>query len=216
MAISSSEKRNWRGICIALLVISAVLSIIVFSIFLLSPGMCVCLCLPEIRKITFVISFRSHARFLLALFLLIKIYIFLISISAFLDDFALFPRNCKKIYTRSHKNDISNRGREDIWEAYSLIRHLQWLAQMEAFQWLMDKWWDFLSLFLVVLLDEQIRLKERHGEEVKNFFHHLIINDINHYFSCSFSTRHDDYRCHYHFGTFLNVFFLLLSFRYGT
>jgi hypothetical protein len=38
MVISSTEKRNWRGICIALLVISAVLSIIVFSIFLLSPG----------------------------------------------------------------------------------------------------------------------------------------------------------------------------------
>lgn len=38
LAISSTEKRNWRGICIALLVISAVLSIIVFSIFLLSPG----------------------------------------------------------------------------------------------------------------------------------------------------------------------------------
>lgn len=208
MAISSSEKRNWRGICIALLVISAVLSIIVFSIFLLSPGMCVCL--PEIRKITFVISYSCEipSRF----FLLIKIYIFLISISAFLDDFALFPRNCKKIYTRSHKNDISNRGREDIWKAYSLIRHLQWLAQMEAFQWLMDKWWDFLCS----LLDEQIRLKERHGEEVKNFFHHLIINDINHYFSCSFSTRHDDYHCHYHFGTFLNFFFLLLPFRYGT
>ncbi|KAL7050442.1 hypothetical protein ACKWTF_004084 [Chironomus riparius] len=37
LAISSTEKRNWRGICIALLVISAVLSIIVFSIFLLSP-----------------------------------------------------------------------------------------------------------------------------------------------------------------------------------
>jgi hypothetical protein len=38
LAISSTEKRNWRGICIALLVISGVLSIIVFSIFLLSPG----------------------------------------------------------------------------------------------------------------------------------------------------------------------------------
>ena len=38
MVISSSEKRNWRGICIALLVISAVLGVIVFSIFLLSPG----------------------------------------------------------------------------------------------------------------------------------------------------------------------------------
>lgn len=42
-------------------------------------------------------------------------------------------------------------------------------------------------------------------EEVKKFFYYLIINDINHYFSCSFSTRHDDYHCHYRFGTFLNL-----------
>lgn len=37
MAISP-ERRNWRGIFIALLVIAAVFSLIIFSIFLLSPG----------------------------------------------------------------------------------------------------------------------------------------------------------------------------------
>lgn len=36
MAISP-ERRNWRGIFIALLVIAAVFSLIIFSIFLLSP-----------------------------------------------------------------------------------------------------------------------------------------------------------------------------------
>lgn len=34
----SPERRNWRGIFIALLVIAAVFSLIIFSIFLLSPG----------------------------------------------------------------------------------------------------------------------------------------------------------------------------------
>ncbi|KAI9589259.1 hypothetical protein GQX74_007428 [Glossina fuscipes] len=33
----SPERRNWRGIFIALLVIAAVFSLIIFSIFLLSP-----------------------------------------------------------------------------------------------------------------------------------------------------------------------------------
>ncbi|EAA12145.6 AGAP000848-PA, partial [Anopheles gambiae str. PEST] len=37
LTVSSSEKRNWRGIFIALLVIAAVLGLIVFSILLLSP-----------------------------------------------------------------------------------------------------------------------------------------------------------------------------------
>lgn len=37
LTVSSSEKRNWRGILIALLVIAAVLGLIVFSILLLSP-----------------------------------------------------------------------------------------------------------------------------------------------------------------------------------
>lgn len=92
MAISSSEKRNWRGICIALLVISAVLSIIVFSIFLLSPGT------QEGRKITFVIALMRVPLPSL-FFLLIKIYIFHISISAFLDDFALFIAIAKKYTT---------------------------------------------------------------------------------------------------------------------
>uniref|UniRef100_A0A182J433 Peptidase S9 prolyl oligopeptidase catalytic domain-containing protein n=1 Tax=Anopheles atroparvus TaxID=41427 RepID=A0A182J433_ANOAO len=37
LTVSSSEKRNWRGIFIALLVIAAVLGLIVFSILLLQP-----------------------------------------------------------------------------------------------------------------------------------------------------------------------------------
>lgn len=53
LAISSTEKRNWRGICIALLVISAVLSIIVFSIFLLSPGKRASVIADEIKSKAF-------------------------------------------------------------------------------------------------------------------------------------------------------------------
>lgn len=38
LVAASPGERNWRGIFIALLVIAAVLGLIVFSIFLLSPG----------------------------------------------------------------------------------------------------------------------------------------------------------------------------------
>lgn len=38
LTVSSTEKKNWRGIFIALLVIVAVLGLILFSIFLLTPG----------------------------------------------------------------------------------------------------------------------------------------------------------------------------------
>lgn len=147
MAISSTEKRNWRGICIALLVISAVLSIIVFSIFLLSPGMFV-------WKKKKLLSLSHSCEFLcLRFFYWLKFTFF---------PFSFLPSSMtsrcslqKNTHIRSYINDISNRGREDIWEAYSLIRHLQWLAQMEAIQWFMDKWWDF---FFFLTDDEEIRL----------------------------------------------------------
>lgn len=38
LVASSPSERNWRGILIALLVIMAVLGLILFAIFLLSPG----------------------------------------------------------------------------------------------------------------------------------------------------------------------------------
>lgn len=116
LAISSTEKRNWRGICIALLVISAVLSIIVFSIFLLSPGKS-----RKKKKKKNYFCYRSHASytFFLASFfihhILIKIYIPF----PFFAIFSLFSSwwlcaIAKKINLTHHvrmKYDISNRGR---------------------------------------------------------------------------------------------------------
>jgi hypothetical protein len=75
---------------------------------------------------------------------------------------------------------IRNWGHENLWKAFTAIWYWKWFTQMEAFQWLLDKWWVHKQKRFVVSLSKIFCDFTQKSERQKKGKHFVVsLNIIN-------------------------------------